>query len=246
MNTPIQLEPLWKHHLMHEFSRDYMQKLRTFLQSEMRLGKIIYPPSKQWFSALNSTPFDQVKVVILGQDPYHGEKQAHGLCFSVSPEVKIPPSLINIYNELEADLHIPAAKHGYLSHWAHQGVLLLNSVLTVEHGKAGSHQNKGWERFTDTIISQLNQHTEHTVFILWGSYAQKKGKNIDEQRHLVIKAPHPSPLSAYRGFFGRKYFSQTNNYLSNHHKTPINWALPDLATAIKLYQQELRLAAYPA
>lgn len=238
MNTPIQLEPLWKHRLIHEFSQDYMLTLRSFLQSEIHHKKTIYPPTTQWFSALNSTPFNQVKIVILGQDPYHGEKQAHGLCFSVSPDIKIPPSLSNIYKELQTDLNILPAQHGYLMHWAQQGVLLLNSVLTVEQGRAGSHQNKGWEHFTDAIIAQINQHTEHTVFILWGAYAQKKGRNIDANKHLIIKAPHPSPLSVYRGFFGGQYFSRANTYLKLHGKTPIDWALPDPNTANKQYEQE--------
>jgi len=237
MNTHIKLEPLWKQRLIHEFSRDYMLALHAFLQSETLHQKNIYPPITQWFAALNSTPFNRVKVVILGQDPYHGENQAHGLCFSVPPNIKIPPSLSNIYKELQSDLSIPPAKHGYLNHWAHQGVLLLNSVLTVEQSRAGSHQGKGWERFTDAIITQINQHTEHTVFILWGSYAQKKGSNIDSHKHLIIKAPHPSPLSAYRGFFGGQYFSRSNIYLMQHGKTPIDWTLPDLQAAIKQYHR---------
>ena len=237
MNTHIKLEPLWKKYLIDEFSQDYMTSLRSFLQAEKQQQKIIYPPAKQWFSALNTTPFNQVKVVILGQDPYHGENQAHGLCFSVPPTTKIPPSLINIYKELQSDLNIPPAQHGCLIHWAKQGVLLLNSVLTVEQGLAASHQNKGWERFTDAIITQINAYTEHTVFILWGGYAQKKGANIDTNKHLIIKAPHPSPLSVYRGFFGGRYFSHANAYLKQYGKTPIDWKLPDLNTAIKEYKQ---------
>ena len=227
MNDNIKLEPSWKHALIDEFEKDYMQDLRQFLLHEKQAGKTIYPPLGQIFTALNLTPLNHVKVVILGQDPYHGEHQAHGLSFSVPPHIKIPPSLLNIYKELEHDLNIPPAKHGHLTHWAKQGVLLLNSVLTVEKQKAGSHQNRGWERFTDCIIEHINHQSEHTVFILWGSYAQKKGANIDTNRHLVIQAPHPSPLSAHRGFFGGQYFSRCNDYLTQHHQTPINWQLPD-------------------
>lgn len=235
MNTSVKIEPSWKQHLVHEFSQDYMLTLRSFLQTEKQHGRIIYPPVKHWFAALNETPFKQVKIVILGQDPYHGENQAHGLCFSVHPDIKIPPSLVNIYKELHNDLGIPPAQHGYLMHWAQQGVLLLNSVLTVEQGCAASHQNKGWERFTDAIITQINEHTEHTVFILWGGYAQKKGANIDNNRHLIIKAPHPSPLSAYRGFFNGHYFSRSNAYLEQHGKTPIDWALPSISAATEAF-----------
>jgi len=241
MNTRINIESSWKQHLIHEFSQDYMLTLRSFLQAEKQHKKIIYPPVKQWFSALNATPFDQVKIVILGQDPYHGENQAHGLCFSVSPSTKIPPSLVNIYKELHNDLDIPPAQHGYLMHWEQQGVVLLNSVLTVEQRHAASHQNKGWERFTDAIITQINEHTEHTVFILWGGYAQKKGANIDSNKHLIIKAPHPSPLSVYRGFFGSRYFSRSNAYLKQYGKAPINWALPNISMATEQfnkYQQD--------
>lgn len=237
MNTRINIEASWKQQLLHEFSQDYMLALRSFLQDEKQHKKIIYPPVNLWFSALNTTPFEQVNVVILGQDPYHGESQAHGLCFSVPPNIKIPPSLLNIYKELQTDLNIPPAEHGCLTHWAQQGVLLLNSVLTVEQSHAGSHQNKGWERFTDAIITQLNQNTEHTVFILWGNYAIKKGSNIDSSKHLVITAPHPSPLSAHRGFFGRHYFSRANTYLKQYGKKNIDWALPDINTAIQQYNQ---------
>jgi len=228
MNKHINIEHSWEQRLAHEFSHDYMHTLHDFLHVEKK-QKTIYPPTTQWFAALNNTPFSKVKVVILGQDPYHGENQAHGLCFSVPPTIKIPPSLLNIYKELQTDLNIPPAKHGCLSHWAQQGVLLLNSVLTVEQGCPGSHQNKGWERFTDAIITQINQYTEHTVFILWGGYAQKKGTHIDRNNHLIIKAPHPSPLSVYRGFFGGRYFSRCNTYLKQHGKSPIHWSLPDLS-----------------
>ncbi|MDQ6968408.1 MAG: uracil-DNA glycosylase [Mariprofundaceae bacterium] len=237
MNTRINRAPSRKLRLMGEFSQDYMLALHAFLQAEIQQQKIIYPPAKQWVSARNTTPFHQVQVVIRGQDPEHGEHHAHGLCFSVPPSIKIPPSLINIYKELQNDLDIPPAQHGCLSHWAQQGVLLLNSVLTVEQGLAASHQNKGWEHFTDAIIAQINEHTEHTVFILWGGYAQKKGTRIDGRKHLIIKAPHPSPLSVYRGFFNGRYFSRSNAYLTQHGKTPIDWALPDLNTAIKQYEQ---------
>lgn len=238
MHEYIKIEASWKQHLLNEFSQNYMLTLHSFLQSEKEHEKTIYPPAKQWFAALNATPLDQVKVVILGQDPYHGENQAHGLCFSVPPNIKVPPSLINIYKELQNDLNISPVQHGYLMHWAEQGILLLNSVLTVEQGHAASHQNKGWERFTDALITQINKHTEHTVFILWGGYAQKKGANIDSSKHLIIKAPHPSPLSVYRGFFGGRYFSRTNAYLKQYGKTPIDWALPVLSTAIKQYKQD--------
>ncbi len=194
--------PSWQSVLADEFDAPYMQELKKFLRAEKDAQKIIYPHSSNWFHALETTPLDQVKVVILGQDPYHQPGQAHGLCFSVLPGVKTPPSLQNMYKELETDLNIPPANHGYLENWAKQGVLLLNSVLTVENSKANAHQGKGWEQFTDKIISTVNQQCEHVVFLLWGSYSQKKGAIIDTKRHLVLKAPHPSPLSAYRGFFG--------------------------------------------
>lgn len=245
MNTDekkrLKMEASWKARLQSEFSLHYMQKLREFLSQESQHGKIAYPPEKQYFTALNLTPFDQVKVVILGQDPYHGPDQAHGLCFSVSPNTKVPPSLVNIYKELNNDLFIPRADHGCLVSWATQGVLLLNSVLSVEQNNAASHQGKGWEQFTDKIISELNDHAEHVVFILWGSYAQKKGAFIDTKRHCVLKAPHPSPLSAHRGFFGQKPFSRCNEYLQSWDKTPIQWQLPDAEVAAEqfLHAQEI-------
>jgi len=220
------LDPTWQVPLLHAYSEPSMQHLDVFLSEQYQQGRNIYPPSDMIFKALNLTDFNEVKVVILGQDPYHGEDQAHGLCFSVPPNIKVPPSLQNIFKELHNDLNIPIATHGNLSHWAAQGVLLLNSVLTVEQGKAGSHQGKGWEPFTDAIIAALNEQGEHLVFILWGSYAQKKGAFIDTSKHLVIQAPHPSPLSAHRGFFGGKYFSRSNAYLEKHGKTAINWQLP--------------------
>jgi len=219
------LNPTWQAPLIDTYSKPYMQQLDSFLSCQYQQGKSIYPASDMIFNALNLTDFNKVKVVILGQDPYHGEGQAHGLCFSVPPNIKIPPSLQNIFKELQSDLNIPISKDGNLSPWAEQGVLLLNSVLTVEQAKAGSHQGKGWEAFTDAIITALNEQAEHLVFILWGSYAQKKGSFIDAAKHLVIQAPHPSPLSAHRGFFGGQYFSRTNAYLENHGKTAINWQL---------------------
>jgi len=185
---------------------------------------VIFPHSNDCFNALNETPFEQVEVVILGQDPYHGPNQAHGLSFSVKPGIKTPPSLVNIYKELEADLNIPIANHGYLINWARQGVLLLNSVLTVEASKAGSHQNKGWETFTDQVIQLINEHHQGVVFMLWGSYAQKKGRHIDRSKHCVLESVHPSPLSAYRGFFGCGHFSKANQYLESIGKAPIDWS----------------------
>ena len=220
----IKIEPQWKAVLLPEFEQPYMQALRQFLLQRKQQGATIYPPSELWFNAFNHTPFDQTKVVIIGQDPYHGPAQAHGLCFSVQADVKIPPSLLNIYKELATDLGIE--NHiGTLTPWADQGVLLLNAVLTVEAGSAGAHQGKGWETFTDTVIDHLNREREHLVFILWGSYAQKKGARIDNNRHLIIRSPHPSPLSAHRGFFGSPPFSQTNHYLTKQGLTPIEWQL---------------------
>ncbi len=226
-NRPIKLHPSWLKVLGEEFDKPYMKALRTFLLAEKRAGKTIYPPSENWFAALDMTPFEAVKVVILGQDPYHGANQAHGLCFSVPPGVQPPPSLINIYKELDADLGLGAPAHGCLNHWAEQGVLLLNATLTVVAGQAGSHQRQGWESFTDKVIEVLNEQRQHLVFILWGSYAQKKGSIIDESRHCVIRSPHPSPLSAHRGFFGSKPFSRTNAYLQSQGIEPIHWRLPD-------------------
>ncbi|MBQ0798907.1 MAG: uracil-DNA glycosylase [Porticoccaceae bacterium] len=222
------LHASWLALLEAEFEQPYMQHLRTFLQDQKQQGKIIYPAGDNWFAAYNTTPFDKVKVVILGQDPYHGPSQAHGLCFSVMPGVKVPPSLVNIYKELEGDLGIPRATHGCLNHWAEQGVLLLNATLTVENGQAGAHQNQGWETFTDKTIALLNEHCEGLVFILWGNYAQKKGAIIDTDKHCVIKSPHPSPLSAHRGFLGSKPFSSTNQYLIAQGSEAIDWSLPEL------------------
>ena len=222
----LKLEPSWKAHVGAFFQRPEMIALGEYLRTEKARGKIIYPPGPQIFAALNATPFDAVKVVILGQDPYHGPNQAHGLCFSVLPGVTAPPSLENIFVELERDLAIPRPNHGCLTSWAEQGVLLLNAVLTVERGLAGSHQGKGWEGFTDACVDALNRERVNLVFLLWGSYAQKKGQLIDRRRHLVLKAPHPSPLSAYRGFIGSGHFSRANEYLREHGQTPIDWRLP--------------------
>ncbi len=226
--SEIRLEASWKQVLLDEFSKDYMKQLKQFLQTQKQAGKVIYPKGDEYFRALDLTPFDKVKVVVLGQDPYHGPGQAHGLCFSVQPGVQPPPSLVNMYKELETDLGISPVQHGYLEHWAKQGVLLLNSVLTVEHKQAASHQGQGWETFTDRIIAELNEHREKLVFILWGSYAQRKAAVVDTGRHLVLKAPHPSPLSAYRGFFGSRPFSQANQYLQQQGLEPIDWKLSEL------------------
>jgi uracil-DNA glycosylase len=223
----IQLEPGWKSRLIDEFQKSYMAELKDFLRREIAARKTIYPKGKQYFNAFNSTPFDQVKVVILGQDPYHGPDQAHGLCFSVPRGVGTPPSLLNIFKELQADLQLRPDdfRHGNLQGWAEQGVLLLNSVLTVEAGRAAAHQGKGWEAFTDRAVSELNAGREHLVFMLWGSYAQKKGAVIDGNRHLVLTAPHPSPLSAHRGFLGCRHFSRANAYLAAHGIEPVDWRL---------------------
>ena len=233
----LKIEASWKALLQDEFAKDYMQSLGQFLRDEKQQGKIIYPRASQFFSALNLTPFANVKVVILGQDPYHGPGQAHGLCFSVAPDIPAPPSLLNIYKELSTDLAIPPAEHGCLVSWALQGVLLLNSVLSVQKNNAASHQGKGWEQFTDSVIAAINDHAEHIIFILWGSYAQKKGDFIDTSKHLVIKAPHPSPLSAYRGFFGQRPFSRSNDYLQSNGKAPIQWQLPNASIAKEQFQQ---------
>ena len=219
----VRLEPGWKQALASEFSSDYMAQLRAFLLAEKQQGKEIYPPGPQIFNAFQHTPFDQVKVVILGQDPYHGPGQAHGLCFSVPEGVRPPPSLVNIFKEISRDFGVPMSSNGNLEHWADQGVLLLNATLTVLQGQAGAHQGKGWERFTDAVIDRLNRQRDGLVFMLWGSYAQKKGALIDRQRHLVLTAPHPSPLSAHRGFIGCGHFSQANDYLSRRGQQPISW-----------------------
>lgn len=232
----IALEPGWKSALLPEFSKTYMQDLRNFLRIEIGKKKLIYPKPGEYFAAFNFTPLDKVKVVILGQDPYHGAGQAHGLCFSVRPTVDTPPSLQNIFKELQNDLGMKPPDHGCLLTWAQQGVLLLNATLTVTAGLAGAHQNKGWEQFTDAAIHYLNATRENLVFILWGSFAQKKGAFIDKKRHMVLTAPHPSPLSSYRGFFGSKPFSKTNSYLVAHGKAPIDWSLPSKEQIEKLIQ----------
>lgn len=217
------LSESWQAQVGDQFDQPYMRALQDFLSDEKAAEKVIYPPSEQVFAAFNQTPFNKVKVVILGQDPYHGPSQAHGLCFSVAQGVKAPPSLVNIYKELVSDVAIEMPDHGQLSRWAEQGVLLLNSVLTVEQAQANAHQGKGWEAFTDRVIAVINAQREHIVFMLWGSYAQKKGAMIDRSRHCVLSAPHPSPLSAYRGFFGCKHFSQANDYLELQGLKAINW-----------------------
>ncbi len=219
-----ELKGKWADLLADQFELPYMQNLRAFLATEQQQGKTIFPPGPSIFNALNYTDFDHVNVVIIGQDPYHGANQAHGFCFSVQPGVATPPSLRNIYQELNQDLGMPIPAHGNLRSWADQGVLLLNAVLTVESSTAGAHQGKGWELFTDRIIELLNEKSQDVVFLLWGSYAQKKGKLIDRAKHCVLEGPHPSPLSAYRGFFGCQHFSKTNEYLAEKGKTQINWA----------------------
>lgn len=221
----IQLDESWKAVLQSEFEQDYMRQLRAFLLAEKQAGQTIYPPGPEIFAALDATPFDQTRVVIIGQDPYHGPNQAQGLCFSVRQGVAVPPSLQNIYKEMASDLDVPIPPHGDLSAWARQGVLLLNAVLTVRAGQANSHQGKGWEAFTDRVIASLNEQRQNLVFILWGSYAQKKGSMIDRDRHFVIRSPHPSPLSAHRGFFGSQPFSRCNQYLRQTGQQEINWAI---------------------
>lgn len=223
-NPAVRLHHSWLSRLQDEFGQSYMKELKKFLEEERKQGQTIFPKPGLIFNALNLTPFMDVRVVILGQDPYHGAGQAHGLSFSVPPGTRFPPSLQNIFKELEADLKLPPPKSGDLTPWARQGVLLLNATLTVREGLAGSHQQKGWETFTDKVIFLLNASREHLVFILWGSYAQKKGAIIDRTRHLVIESPHPSPLSSYRGFFGSRPFSKTNQYLMQHGQPPIPWS----------------------
>jgi len=225
----IQLEPSWKSRIGDWLLRPEMRELSAFLRKRKAAGAHVFPPGPEIFAAFNATPFEQVKVVVLGQDPYHGYGQAHGLSFSVRPGVPVPPSLLNIYKEIEADLAIPRPDHGCLLPWAQQGVLLLNAVLTVEEGKAGAHQGRGWEGFTDHVVDVLNREREGLVFLLWGAYAQQKGKVIDTRRHRVFKAPHPSPLSAHRGFLGCRHFSQANDYLARNGQTRIDWRLPALA-----------------
>lgn len=218
----IKIEPSWKEALSSEFDKDYFIKLTDFVRNEYST-KMIFPPASLIFNAFDQCPFDKVKVVIIGQDPYHGDGQAHGLCFSVNDGVAFPPSLLNIFKEIERDLGKQKPTSGNLTRWAQQGVLLLNATLTVQAHTAGSHQGRGWETFTDAVIHKLASEKEHIVFMLWGSYAQQKGAFIDSKRHKVLKSVHPSPLSAYRGFIGNNHFSLANQYLNEHNETEINW-----------------------
>lgn len=222
-NTSIKLEKDWLDILQPEFDAPYMKALKTFLASEKEAGKIVYPKGGDIFNALNATRLDKVKVVIIGQDPYHGEGQAHGLSFSVPKGVRLPPSLQNIYKEIEAEYGAKMPRTGDLTGWAEQGVLLLNAMLTVQAGNAGSHQKKGWEEFTDAVIGTVNERCEHVAFLLWGSYAQKKGAHIDRKKHFVLQSVHPSPLSAHRGFLGNGHFKKANDYLEQHGREPIDW-----------------------
>lgn len=217
----------WSQWLGNEFEADYMLALKAFLAQQKSAKKVIYPHSTQWFRAFELTPLSEVKVVILGQDPYHGPHQAHGLCFSVQAGIPVPPSLVNIYKELATDVGFTPVRHGHLEAWARQGVLLLNTSLTVEQGNAASHRGKGWEPFTDRAIETVSQHSPPCVFLLWGSHARQKIALIDQSRHLILEAPHPSPLSAYRGFFGTRHFSQANQFLQAQGRTPIEWQLPE-------------------
>ncbi|MYA17225.1 MAG: uracil-DNA glycosylase [Gammaproteobacteria bacterium] len=230
----VRLTPSWKAALASEFESAYMARLRAFLVEEKQARKTVYPKGDHIFRALDATPLESVKVVIIGQDPYHGPRQAHGLCFSVQPGVALPPSLVNIFAEINTDMaddDVPCGRHdgavppgkGCLAPWSRQGVLLLNAVLTVVAGRAGSHQGRGWETFTDRVVEIVNRERQHVVFMLWGSYAQKKGAVVDTSRHLVLTSPHPSPLSAHRGFFGCRHFSKANTYLVDHGVMPINW-----------------------
>jgi uracil-DNA glycosylase len=223
----IRLHQSWLDPLRGEFDQPYMAELKRFLSGERARGRTIFPQPANWFRALDLTPLDKVRVVILGQDPYHGEGQAHGLCFSVMPGVRPPPSLVNIFKEMQSDLGVRPSAHGFLEHWASQGVLLLNSVLTVEMGHAASHRDRGWERFTDAVVRLVNARADPVVFMLWGSYAQKKAAFVDTSKHLVLKAPHPSPLSAHSGFFGCRHFSKANAFLESKGTAPIDWALPE-------------------
>lgn len=227
MTSTIKLDESWRTPLSQEFQQPYMQGLKQFLESEKAQGKRIFPKGSEYFRALDLTPLDAVKAVILGQDPYHGEGQAHGLCFSVRPGVRTPPSLVNIYKELKTDLGIDPPRHGFLEHWARQGVLLLNSVLTVEMGRAASHQKQGWEQFTDAVVRLVNQKDEPVVFLLWGAHAQRKAAFVDQSKHLVLKAAHPSPLSAHNGFLGCRHFSRANAFLEAKGRGAIDWSLPN-------------------
>ncbi len=227
LNSPLHrsLQSSWQAAIGQEFDQPYMQTLADFLEQEKSAGKVIYPPNSLIFNAFNHTPFEDVRVVIIGQDPYHGDGQAHGLSFSVPTGIKPPPSLVNIFKEIASDLGITMSGGGDLSPWAAQGVLLLNTTLTVEQARVGSHQKRGWEVFTDAVIAALNTQRKNLVFVLWGSYAQKKGASINTTKHLVLQSVHPSPLSAYRGFFGNHQFSQINQHLAQHGQQPIHWQL---------------------
>lgn len=222
--SQIKLDPSWKKYLEDELKSDSMKNLKAFLKSQYDAKKVIFPKANEYFFALDMTPLNKVEVVILGQDPYHGVGQAHGLSFSVREGVRLPPSLQNIYKEIESDLGIKVSRSGDLTRWAKQGVLLLNAVLTVEQDKAASHQGKGWEKFTDLIIATVNEHCKNVVFILWGAHAQKKAAFVDRKKHLVLESVHPSPLSAHRGFFGSKPFSKANAYLKAYNKKEIDWS----------------------
>ncbi len=227
MSDMVQVLPdSWERWLGAEFQAPYMQQLKAFLAAEKAARKTIYPHSSDWFRAFELTPLDEVRVVILGQDPYHGPGQAHGLCFSVREGIKPPPSLVNIYKELAQDLGVTPVNHGHLEAWARQGVLLLNTSLTVEEGNAGSHRGKGWETFTDRAIETVNAEAPPCVFLLWGSHARQKKALVDQERHLVLESPHPSPLSAHRGFFGNHHFSRANAFLAEHGRSPVDWQLP--------------------
>lgn len=226
MSSPLPND--WHQWLGQEFQADYMKALKLFLAQEKAAKKVIYPHSTNWFRAFELTPLSEVKVVILGQDPYHGPNQAHGLCFSVQPGIQVPPSLVNIYKELASDVGFTPVRHGFLEHWARQGVLLLNTALTVEQGNAASHRGKGWELFTDRAIETVNQHANPCVFLLWGSHARQKKSLIDQGRHLVLESPHPSPLAAHRGFFGNQHFSRANQFLIDSGRSPIVWQLPEI------------------
>ena len=225
MPSTIKLHPSWKNALLNEFEKPYFSQLKDFLLNEKNKGEVIYPPPPLFFAALDLTPLNDVKVVILGQDPYHGIGQAHGLCFSVNDGIKFPPSLQNIFKELKADVNFHLPLSGNLTKWAQQGVLLLNATLSVRKDQAGSHQNKGWEQFTDKVIQTVSEQNEHVVFILWGKFAQSKTPQIDTNKHLILTAAHPSPLSAYNGFFGCKHFSKTNSYLQSKGLKEIDWQL---------------------
>jgi len=224
MKAQVKIEPSWKKALAKEFEKPYFQKLTEFVRNEYENEKV-YPSPKFVFNAFELCPFDDVRVVILGQDPYHGPKQAHGLCFSVPQKTPIPPSLQNIYKEIHTDIGIPISQKGNLENWAKQGILLLNATLTVRENTPGSHQHQGWEEFTDAVIKTLSDKKEHLVFILWGKYAQEKGAIIDQEKHLILKAAHPSPFSAYNGFFGCKHFSKTNRYLQKYGVNPVDWSI---------------------